>query len=142
MFKGDICCSAGSVQVCAGLEGGCEATNHAMRIIFKNDAADCILLVDATNASNCLNQHVALHNIRILCPVIATALIDTYRAEVMMFAVGGGTIRPITGQHTAAISMYAIGIVPLITQLTGLCKQAWFTNDPKIVVVLVTIPML
>ena len=40
---------------------------------------EAILLVDATNAFSALNHQVALHNIRRLCPLIATILINSYR---------------------------------------------------------------
>ena len=54
VVKEDVCKSAGSLQVCAGHDGGCEAAVHTMRMIFDDDA-ECLLLVDATNAFNCLN---------------------------------------------------------------------------------------
>ena len=47
VVKEDVCKSAGSLQVCAGQDGGCKAAVHTMRMIFDDD--------DATNAFNCLN---------------------------------------------------------------------------------------
>ena len=75
IVKDDVCCYSGPLQVCAGQEGGCEGAVHAMRAILEDDARDCALLVDARNAFNALNRRVALHNARILCPIIATAFL-------------------------------------------------------------------
>ena len=132
VIKDDVCHTAGPLQVCAGQEGGCEAAIHAMRTIFDNDETECVLLVDASNAFNCLNRRAALHNARILCPAIATVLINTYRDEVLMFVVGGEIIRSAEGTTQGdplAMSMYAIGILPLITQLQCETKQVWYADD-------------
>ena len=132
VVKEDVCKSAGSLQVCAGQDSGCEAAVHAMCMIFEDDDAECLLLVDATNAFNCLNRNAALHNAQIICPTIATALINTYRAEVMMFIIGGGILQSTEGTTQGdplAMSTYAIGILPLINRLTQLCKQVCFADD-------------
>ena len=42
-------------------------------------------LVDASNAFKSLNRQVALHNIRHLCPSLATILINTYREPTELF---------------------------------------------------------
>ena len=43
----DICEACGALQVCAGCEGGCEATVHAMRQLFQDSRLHAALLVDA-----------------------------------------------------------------------------------------------
>lgn len=91
--KEDIKSCAGSLQVCAGQESGAEAAIHAMKSIFESDDTDCVLLVDATNAFNTLNRQATLHNARLLCPSIATALINTYRCNVMMYVIGSEVIQ-------------------------------------------------
>ena len=48
--------------------------------LFQQEETEAILLVDASNAFNCLNRLSALDNIRRLCPSLATALINSYRA--------------------------------------------------------------
>ena len=110
----------------------CEGAVHAMRAIFEDDATDCVLLLDASNAFNALNRRVALHNACILCPIIATALINTYRVGILMYVIGGETIQSTEGTTQGdplAMSMYAIGISPLITKVMGTCKQVWFADD-------------
>ena len=57
------------MQLCAGQAAGIEAAIYAMRHIYEDDNTEALLLVDAENAFNVLNQKVALHNISILCPV-------------------------------------------------------------------------
>ena len=60
----DVVTAAGPMQVCAGLEGGCEPLIHAMREIFNEDDTEGILLVDTANAINNLNRKAALHNMQ------------------------------------------------------------------------------
>ena len=76
--KPDVIDASGSFQVCAGYKSGSEATIHAMRSIFDEDETDAILLIDASNTFNALNRAAALHNIRVLCPTLATYMINTY----------------------------------------------------------------
>ena len=72
VVKSDVMEASGSPQLCAGQTSGTEAAIHAMRNIFDADGTDAILLIDASNAFNSLNRAAALHNLRILCPIIAT----------------------------------------------------------------------
>ena len=131
-MKDDICQYAGSLQVCAGQEGGSEAAIHAMRSIFHADESDCVLLVDAKNAFNTLNRNATLHNSRIICPALSTILINTYRVAINMYVIGGEIIQSVEGTTQGdplAMAMYAIGTVPLISSLAGICKQVWFADD-------------
>ena len=131
-MKDDICQCAGSLQVCAGQEGGSEAAIHAMRSIFHADESDCALLVDAKNAFNTLNRNATLHNSRIICPALSTILINTYRVAIPMYVIGGEIIQSVEGTTQGdplAMAMYAIGTVPLISSLAGICKQVWFADD-------------
>ena len=66
----------------AGQKSGSEAAVHPMNSIFNADETDDVLLIDAINAFNTLNRAAALHNISILCPTIATFVINTYRLSV------------------------------------------------------------
>ena len=47
----DVLKAAGSLQLCAGQEAGCEAAVHTMRDLFKATSTDGVLLVNASNAS-------------------------------------------------------------------------------------------
>ena len=88
VIKLDILKAAAPLQLCAGQDAGSEAAIHAIRSIFHNDSTEAVLLVDATNAFNCLNQKTALHNMWSLCPSPTTILINTYRRNVSLF-IGG-----------------------------------------------------
>ena len=67
------------LQTCAGHLSGCEAAVHAMHQVFVDDDAEGVILVDATNAFNCLNRQTALLNIKHLCPTLSKVLTNTYR---------------------------------------------------------------
>lgn len=132
--KSDVIDASGSLQVCAGLKSGNEAAIHAMRNIFEADETDAVLLIDASNAFNALNRSAALHNIRVLCPTVATYAINTYRQPARLFVLGGQELRSVEGTTQGdplAMSLYAISLQPLITrlQLSSSTKQCWFADD-------------
>jgi len=52
-----------------GEDAGSEVTVHAIPSIFSDSTTKAILLVDASNAFNCLNCKMVLHNTRFLCPL-------------------------------------------------------------------------
>ena len=83
--KPDVIDASGSLQVCAGHKSGSEAVIHAMRELFEHDNSDTVLLIDTLNAFNSLNRAAALHNIRVLCPSIATYTINTDREPARLF---------------------------------------------------------
>jgi len=128
----DILEAGGPLQFCAGQDAGCEAAIHAMRSVFAEENTEAVLLVDASNAFNSLNRKVALHNIPILCPALATVLINTYRADVPLF-IGGKHLLSSEGTTQGdplAMAMYAISVIPLIDAIHD-CDiwQAWFADD-------------
>ena len=118
---GDVLEAAGSCQLCAGQPSGTEAAVHAVRLAFHNDETDAVLLVDASNAFNALNRQSALHNIRRICPSLATILINTYRNPSELF-VDGNTIwsqEGTTQGDPLAMPMYALATIPLIQKLSS-----------------------
>ena len=112
----DIQEAAGSLQLCASQISGIEAAVHAADLLFKQEDTEAILLVDATNAFNSLNRLSALHNIRRLCPSLATALINSYREPTELF-VDGDVLYSCEGTTQGdplAMPMYALATIPLI----------------------------
>ena len=91
VVKPDVSDASGLLQVCADQMSGSEAATHAMCNIFDTDDTDAILLIDASiaKAFNSLNGATALHNLRILCPIIATYAINTHRLPTRLFIVAG-----------------------------------------------------
>ena len=129
----DVRSAAGSLQLCAGQPAGCEAAIHAMKGLFDDDECEAVLLVDASNAFNWLNQQVALRNVRILCPALGTIAVNTYRSNTDMF-VGGEKVVSAEGTTQGdplAMALYAVAVTPLIrrVQQEG-AKQIWFADDP------------
>ena len=86
--RDDIQRVVGCLQLCAGQEAACEAGILAMRGLFEDGAVEAVLLVDASNAFNSLNREAALLNTRILCPILAPMLTNTYRSPARLF-IGG-----------------------------------------------------
>ena len=125
----------GALQVCSGQQGGCEAAIHAMRHVFSESNTEAVLLVDATNAFNQLNQQAALQNIMRLCPEIAPAIVNTYRLNTQLFIDGEIILSKegTTQGDPLAMAMYAIATVPLIHQLdaSSSVRQVWFADDAQ-----------
>ena len=127
--------AAGPLQTCAGHGAGAEAAIHAMRQIFQEEDTDAILLIDASNAFNCLNRAVALHNIQVTCPIIANYLINTYRHPAKLFVAGGKTIYSREGTTQGdplAMPWYSLSTVPIINELkhsSPNVKQVWLADD-------------
>ena len=55
----------------AGHLSGYEAAIHAMHQVFEDAEAEGVILVDATNAFNCLNCQTALLTVQPLCPALS-----------------------------------------------------------------------
>ena len=78
--------------------------------------SEAALLVDATNAFNCVNRQAALHNISKICPSFSTILQNTYHAPVRLFVVREGEISSTEGTTQGdpiAMGMYALAMVQL-----------------------------
>ena len=136
--RGDIQDAVGSQQLCAGQISGTEAAVHAVHTLFQRADTDAVLLVDANNAFNSLNRLTALHNVRSLCPSLATILINTYRDPTELFVDGNvlysreGT----TQGDPLAMPMYALATLPLIKKLnqnTRDVNQVWYADDASAV---------
>ena len=127
--------AAGPLQTCAGHGAGAEAAIHAMRTIFESEGSEAVLLIDASNAFNCLNRSVALHNIQFTCPTLATYLINTYRHPAKLFVAGGKTILSREGTTQGdpmAMPWYSLSTTILIDALhesVPEVKQVWLADD-------------
>ena len=136
LLKQDILDAAGPLQVCVGQESGCEAAIHAMRQIFADEKTEGTLLVDATNAFNLINRQAALHNISVICPLLAQQVpFNTYQAPVRCVVQGSGEVSSSEGTTQGdplATVMYALALSPLIDCLQSPCptvKQVWYADD-------------
>jgi len=132
-LKADIQEAAGPMQLCAGQMAGIEAAVHAINASFQCANTEAVLLVDASNAFNSLNREAALHNIRHLCPSLATILINIYREATDLF-VDGCTLLSQEGTTQGdplAMPMYALATIPLIKHLSNASNvlQVWYADD-------------
>ena len=124
--------TTGPLQTCAGHLSGCEAAVHAMHHVFEDAETEGVILVDATNAFNCLNRQTARLNIKHLCPALSKVLINTYREHIYLF-IDGESITSQEGTTQGdplAMAMYAVAITPLIHRVANEnMKQVWFADD-------------
>ena len=115
-----------------------------MRQAFQDESTNAVLLIDASNAFNCLNRAVALHNIQITCPKIAAYLINTYRHPSNLFIAGGKKILSSEGTTQGdpmAMGWYSLSTTPLIESLVSKyhsnrdrdldpgIRQVWLADD-------------
>ena len=109
----DVQEACGALQVCAGVEAGCEAAIHMTRCMFQDEECEGVLLVDARNAFNSLNRRVALHNVGCMCPGFYPFLVNTYRRPVQLLVTGCGEVmwseEGTTQGDPCGMAMYALG---------------------------------
>lgn len=104
-----------------------------MQKMFQEEHTEAVLQVDVTNAFNSLNRQSILCNSQVLCPSLATVLINTYERSAELFR-DGETILSWEGSTQGdplAMGMYALGVPPLINELDHLVQQVRFTDDPS-----------
>ena len=68
-----------------------------MKRMFQNNNTDAVILVDAANAFNNLNRKILLHNIRYVCPEIATYVTNCYANPARLFVIGGFELKSAEG---------------------------------------------
>ena len=88
--------------------------------MFEDDRIDVMILADARNAFNSLKRQATLHNIRVICPQIATILVNTYRRPARLIILGASDIYSLEGTtqgDNLAMAFYALGITPLVNTL-------------------------
>ena len=131
VVKYDLQDAVGTIQLCAGQDAGCEAAVHAMEQIFADDDTEPMILVDASNAFNCLNRQVTLLNCGTVCPALTHILTNTYRNNSHLFVDRQCILSKegTTQGDLLAMAMYAIGTQPLIRKLDGIAMQVWYADD-------------
>jgi hypothetical protein len=127
------------IQLCSGIPSGVEAAVHSIRKIYEDPKTEAIMVVDASNAFNCLNRNAALNNIRHTCPQFAKFIINTYRTPAKLFIHGSEEVlkseEGTTQGDAAAMSFYSCSTMPLIHDLKANMKvgsnikQAWYADD-------------
>ena len=118
VLKAEMRDAAGGLQLCVSHEGGVEAGIHGMKEIYDDEETQGVIQVDANNAFNTINRGVLLHNIRVLCPELATFANNCYTEPARLFVTGG--LEMVSSEGTTqgcptAMPIYAIGILPLMS---------------------------
>ena len=70
-----------------------ELERAQMSVISLNVDTDAVLLIDAEDARNSINRKVVLHNLKFICRIITTYIINCYSTPSKLFIVGGGDIQ-------------------------------------------------
>ena len=75
-----------------------------------------VLLIDAKNAVNPINHKEIFHDLKFICPIIATHIINFYATPSRLFIASGGEIlsRGDNSRWPNNSGSYALGILPLI----------------------------
>ena len=126
VLRKDVIASVGSLQVCVGHDAGCEADVHTMHSIFDEENTEAVLLIDAGNAFNAINRKVLLHNVRIVCPEIATYVYNCYATSARLFIFGGSELKSEAGTtqgDTIAMAVYALSTIPLLLMVLEITAQ-------------------
>ena len=74
-------------------------------------------MINAENGFNFTKRKVMLHNLKFICPIIVTCIINCYATASRLFIIGGGDILPsvwTTQGDAAAMGAFALEILPLI----------------------------
>ena len=136
VLKSDILNVIGYQQLCAALESGCEVAVHAGVDLFEEGKIHGFIHIDASNAFNSINQPLLLHNMKVLCPEIATYINNWYMKPSRLFITGGKEIssnKGTTQEDLIAMGMCALGLMPMLTSIisnnTGNLIHVAFPDD-------------
>ncbi|XP_066914550.1 uncharacterized protein [Clytia hemisphaerica] len=118
-FSEDVVRGSSDAQMC-GRSSGSEGAIHAMRRMYTNERTDAVILVDAANAFNNINREALIHNIKYICPEIATYVTNCYSSPARLFVVGGLEIKSQEGTTQGdplGMAIYALGVTPMLNIL-------------------------
>ena len=117
-FSEDVTTVFSDAQMC-GRSSGSEVAIHGMRM-FQEKNSDAVILVNAANAFNNLNQKVLLHNIKFIYPEIATYVNNCYLVPARLFVSGRLEFTSREGSTQGdrlSMAIYAIGITPMLDMM-------------------------
>ena len=118
-FSEDVVRGSSDAQIC-GRSSGSEGAVHAMRRMYANERTEAVILVDATNAFNNINREALIHNIKHVCPEIATYVTNCYSSPARLFVIGGLEIKSQEGTTQGdplGMAIYALGVTPMLNIL-------------------------
>ena len=115
-----------SLQLYAGQGSGSEPAIHVVYDMFNEDDTEVVLMIDAPNAFDSIKREAFLHNIKVLCPALATFIKTFYSIRSDLFVQGGKSLKSLEGTRKGdpeAIVIYGLGITQLLAWLTSLSKE-------------------
>ena len=89
LLKRDVLRATGSLQLCAGQDVGSEVAIYAVHGMFNKESTQAILMVDASNAFNTINQEAFFHNTKILYPSISAYVNNCYSSPTDLYIQSG-----------------------------------------------------
>ena len=122
--KDDIKEAAANTNLCVGQEAAVEALFRHMQEVFAGDDCDAILLVDAEQGFQRLNRKVTLHNIKYICPILFTMVVNVYRGAARAVVALDFELESregVTMGCPLAMTIYGLALVPLIEFLRSEC---------------------
>ena len=104
--------------------------------LIEEDTTHVLIQIDASNAFNSINRTLLLHNVKSLCPEVATHTHICYIKAYRLFITGGEEIssnEETTQGDPIAMGMYALRSMPLptliISNTTEKLIQVTFADD-------------
>ena len=127
IFKPDIIERTAPLQTCSGIDGGVEASVHAMRRIWEDPNTEGILIIDMRNAFNVMTRKVALRNLDHICPELAVYLRNIYGGEAELFVNNSDDIlyskEGTTQGGPESMAFYAVSMTSLLDESPSVCNQ-------------------
>ena len=137
LTKFDLSDSCNISQLCGGVRCGIEAAIHTISDLFKEHEGEGwgVLMIDATNAFNCINRQAALWNTRILWPSCSLFLFNTYRgwaplvikdSKELLYSKEG-----VTQGDPLSMFVYAVATIPMIDSVgrPDEGRDVWYADD-------------
>ena len=112
--------STDHVQLCAGQQAGFESAMQALSYVLAAEETDAVLLVDVSHVFNSVNRKVMLHDIKYICPAIATYAFNCYVKPRRLFLQAGKEISSSEGatqDDPISMPLYAIAITPVFQRI-------------------------
>ena len=118
-FSEDVVRCSSVAQMC-GRSSGSEGAIHAMRRMYVDQTTEAVVLVDSANTFNNLNLEALIHNIKYICPEIATYVCNCYTIPARLFVIGGLELKSqerTTQGYPLGMAIYALVVTPMLNIL-------------------------
>ena len=121
----DIKEASANANLCGGQEAAVQAIFHAVTELFEGDECDAVLLADANQGYQRLNRKVALHNLKITCPIMYIVAVNFYGGSSRVFISPDFEVESregVTMGCPLAMMVYGLSLTPFIAFLVHTCR--------------------